>query len=394
MNLMVFFVFCFFFLEVSIAQSWKKIENFPGVERDDGASFVIKGKAYAGSGVVPFTPLRDFYAFDFKTESWDSIASLPIYEGRQYSAAFASEGYGFVFGGISNVFLNDLWAYDPIANQWSKKTSLPAAGRGGAAAICIDSFAYIFGGKTQTKAAIAEVWAYNLYTDHWKRKADMPFGPRWRSAATLYNGKAYLIFGLDDTLRYCPEIYEYDPVNDQWTLFSSFPEGGRNYVKAHTINNGLITIAGQDSVGKFLNECWKLNYLTKVWEEVTALPSLGRRGGISFTDSTSIYYTTGLTDSGRRFVETWKFENPTSLAENKLQNQLKIYPNPAHQNLNVSSALPIQRVVIYNLNAQIIIELKPFKTDLEIEVSDFPPGIYIAQIYSDFVQSTVKFTTY
>lgn len=394
MRIMVFFIAIFCCTQTAYAQNWKKIEDFPAAERDDGASFVIGEKAYAGSGVVPFTPLRDFYAFDFKSESWSSIQELPIYKGRQYSAAFASSKYGFVFGGISNQFLNDLWRYDPSVDQWQEMSALNADGRGGSAAFVIDSFAYIIGGKTQTKQALSEVWAYNMFTDIWVRKADLPFGSRWRSAATTYKNKGYLVFGLDDTSRYSPEIYEYDPSTDQWNLFSVFPQGGRNYVKAHTINNSLITVAGQDSSGAFLNECWKLDYLTKTWESTISLPALGRRGGISFNDQSSIYYTTGLGDSGRRFVETWKFENPTSINEIQIIDDVNIYPNPANNRLNVWMSIASGEYELIDLKGKQVMH-GTFNTDqLIISVQGLEAGFYFLSLRSKNLRIIKKITIY
>lgn len=374
------------------AQNWKKIADFPGVERDDGASFVIGSRAYAGSGVVPFTPLRDFYSFDFKSQNWTSIAPLPNFQGRQYSAAFASSQYGFILGGISTQFLNDLWRYNPISNQWQKMADLPAEGRGGSAAFVIDSFAYIIGGKTQNQQAISEVWAYNMNTDIWTKKADLP-QKRWRSAATTYQSKGYLIFGLDDSLNYSTEVYEYEPLNDQWTVFSAFPDGGRNYVKAHTINNSLITIAGQDSASVFLNDCWKLDFTSKNWKEITPLPSAGRRGGMSFNDGFSIYYTTGLGDSGRRYVESWKFENPTALNEFSSASNLDIYPNPANDVLYIDFALGSINFELINIKGERV-KVGSLTSNSKIDLSDYQPGLYFLKLSNKEQQSTKRIIVY
>jgi N-acetylneuraminic acid mutarotase len=112
------------------AQSWFQMPDFPGVERDDGASFVIQDIAYCGSGVVPFVALGDFYAFDLLSESWDTISPLPTGQERQYAAAFSNDSLGFLFGGFAGSFLNDLWQYDPATDQWTQKSAMPSVGRG------------------------------------------------------------------------------------------------------------------------------------------------------------------------------------------------------------------------------------------------------------------------
>lgn len=328
------FIFCF---NINYAQSWFQLADFPGVERDDGASFVIKDIAYCGSGVVPFVALGDFYAFDLLSESWDTISPLPTGQERQYAAAFSNDSLGFLFGGFAGSFLNDLWQYDPYSDQWTQKSALPAEGRGGAACFVIDSFAYIIGGKTDSAEAIAEVWSYNLYTDEWQQQADLPFGNRWRASSSSNSTDGFLAFGLDESLIYHDEVYSYDPSLDQWQQTSVFPNGGRNYVKMHHFNGKLICIAGYDSTAQFLNEVWSYDLNRSIWDSLPALPSSGRRGGISFQSSSAIYYTTGLGTNGVRFKESWKLEDPTKLQEfgQAQENIVRLYPNPSSGLVNL-----------------------------------------------------------
>jgi len=323
------FIFCF---NIINAQSWFQLPDFPGVERDDGASFVINDIAYCGSGVVPFVALGDFYAFDLLSESWDTISPLPAGEERQYAAAFSDDSLGFLFGGFAGNFLNDLWQYDPISDQWTQKTAMPSVGRGGAACFVIDSLAYIIGGKTDSAAAIAEVWTYNLYTDQWQQKADLPFGSRWRASASSNSSNGFLAFGLDSQLVFHDEVYRYDPNLDQWQSLSVFPNGGRNYVKMHHFNGKLICIGGYDSSAQFLNEVWSYDLANTNWDSLPPIPSVGRRGGISFQSSSAIYYSTGLGANGVRFKESWKLEDPTKLQEfGQEQGRIvQLYPNPSY----------------------------------------------------------------
>ena len=98
--------FCLLVSSQLFSQNWQNIQDFSGTERDDAVSFTINNQAYCGTGLSPwFAEFADFYSFDFNTQSWTSIASLPIGKERQYATAFSNDTLGFVFSGNKgNVF--------------------------------------------------------------------------------------------------------------------------------------------------------------------------------------------------------------------------------------------------------------------------------------------------
>ena len=335
MRFLILLYFSLLFFSLS-AQNWQQLNDYPSSGVDDGTAFVIGDKAYCGSGIVDwFASQRNFYAFDLNTESWTAIASLPQGEERQYANGFASDSFGYVFGGYNGEFLSDLWRYNPRNDQWQEMTPLPDSGRSGAASFVIDSVAYIIGGKNDSSQALSEVWAYNMNNDSWVQKSNLPFGGRWRSGATSNDSLGYLAFGMDDTLRYCQELYKYNPQTDSWTKLSDFPNGGRNYVKMHLINGKLVAFGGEDSSNTFLSELWSYDLQSNSWEELNPLPEEGRRGGMSFQFQNAFYYTTGLIKNEGRTTESWKYEEPTSLRESDWVPKIKLYPNPVQTVLTI-----------------------------------------------------------
>jgi N-acetylneuraminic acid mutarotase len=369
------------------AQTWVQQSDYPSNGVDDGTSFVIGDKAYCGSGIVSwFAIQRDFYAFDLNSESWSNVAAMPQGEGRQYANGFASDSFGFVFGGYNNNFLNDLWRYNPQNDQWLEMTSLPDSGRSGAASFVIDSIAYIIGGKNDSSQALNEVWAYNMNQDSWQRKNDLPFGTRWRSAAAANDSLGYLAFGMDDTLRYCKEVFEYKPSVDQWTKLSDFPQGGRNYVKMHWIKGKLLAFGGADSSNAFFNELWSYDVFSNSWEELSPLPAVGRRGGMSFHTKQAFYYTTGLTENGDRLIETWKWVETTSLVERNWSPQLKLYPNPTEFVLTLEHpTLTVKDQWHYELRdsqGQLIDQQSMKGKTSQVQLERLPRGVYLLFIQS------------
>lgn len=387
-------------LQTAHAQSWFQLSDFPGLERDDGASFTIGTKAYCGSGVIPFRLLGDFYSFDVLSEQWDTISALPLGEERQYACGFASDSLGYIFGGYDGVFRNDLWQYQPANDLWLQKSPLPAVGRGGAASFVIDSMVYIVGGKTDSLAAIVEVWAYNMINDSWVQKQDFPFDPRWRSAACSNGQKGYLAFGLDDSLKYHSEVYAYDPTLDQWTLITVLPEGGRNYVKMHIFGSKLITIGGNDSVGNFLDECWEYDLNTSVWTSIAAFPNQGRRGGMSFESANAIYYTTGLTSGGIRFKESWKLEDPTELQELELEQEgrVRVFPNPAADEIWIEIHDFILndswKLRVLDVNGTVLFRSRLHQKKNRIILRGMPSALYIIELKNERYSERLKFLKY
>lgn len=381
------------------AQQWQQLSDFPGTARDDGASFVIGDKAYCGTGVVSwFATQRDFYAFNMLTESWATISSLPPNEQRQYANAFSWDSLGFLVAGYNGSdFLNDLWIYDPIQDQWNPGTDLPAQGRSGAASFVIDGIAYLIGGKTADSSSINEVWAYDISADSWQRKADFPFGGRWRSSASVIGNEGYLIFGLDENGRYCNELYKYDPDIDSWSKLSEFPESGRTYSSLEAINGNLIVFAGMDSLNHFYNDMWLYDMGSGNWSTLDSIQGAGRRGGMCFNDGESIYYTTGLTEDHSRLKESWKNSNLSSIDEIGLKPGLLLYPNPTEDWLTLqiqSSGSTESHVLIFDSNGKLVRMYKFDDRLHRINLKELSTGIYYLLLQHDDVALHKKIVKY
>lgn len=95
-------------------------------------------------------------------------------------------------------------------------------------------------------------------------------------------------------------------------------------------------------------------------------------------------------------VEIWRFFRQYKLSqfipglgfnENSLKNNIKVYPNPATEKINVESALEI-KLTITDLVGKIIIAESAVNS---INVSALTPGIYFLNIKSGNEQSVVKF---
>lgn len=385
------------FQKLSFCQAWTQITDFPSTERDDGCFFVIGNTAYCGTGLkTGYVLANDMYAFDMASETWTTIAPLPVGMERQYAAAFSYNNSGFIFGGIAGTtYLNDLWMYDKISDKWQMKTTLPGVGRMGTSFFVIQDTAYIIGGKTATASSIDEVWAYNMQTDTWVQKNNLPVGPRWRAAATATKSKGYLILGRDATLSYRRELLEYNPLTNSWTQISTFPDKGRTYAAMKAIDDDLFVIAGIDSTNNSHNEMWRYDLSSSNWQQLSSIPSAGRRGGICFNNSTTIYYTTGISQSNNRLKETWKVFNPTTVDENEWSKNIEIYPNPVMDRVTIEwKKQSIHPDVIEIRNCQggllKIMDAKSLTEKTEIDLSAFSKGLYFIRLQNKNESVTKK----
>lgn len=388
-NLFIVFILLFFNNIIS-SQNWVQISDFPATERDDGLSFEIGNKAYCGTGFkTGWITCRDMYSFDMNTETWDTIAPLPLGMERQYATGFSYNNLGFVFGGINgSSYLNDLWMYDTATGNWQNKASLPGLGRMGMCNFVINDTAYIIGGRTAIASAISEIWAYSIIYDTWTFKGSLPFGERWRASATAANSKGYLIFGKDLANNYRRELYEFNPISNLWILISNFPNAGRVYSTLQSYNNVLIVVAGLDSNSYSYRDLWRFDLVSSSWLQLTSIPAIERRGGMCFANNTTLYYTTGIDQTDLRLKQTWKIFNPNSVTDFSTLSTFNIFPNPATNLIYIEFESLISNtwiIEITNSLGQVVNRFNyesiyNWNNKVEIDLNSFMKGIYFVQL--------------
>ncbi len=364
------------------SQTWVKLSDFPSTERDDGLKFSIANKVYCGSGLqVGWTCANDFYAFDLVSETWSSIASMPTTASRQYGVGFSLYGKGYVFGGIndSGVYLNDLLEYDPITNTWLQKASLPALGRAGAVAFVINNIVYIVGGRTITNNAIFETWKYNVLTDSWTQMSNLPISGIWRGVSFENNNLGYVGLGRNNLDQNNKHFFEYNPITNNWIQVAGYSHAGRAYTGYSQIGNLAFLFGGADSLGMIDNAFERIDLTDFSTQMLSPFASIPRKGCIAFTGNNSFYITTGVSTTAR-FKETWKASGIVGLKGlTEENNELKIYPNPATNELHIISKRDdISTIKVITMLGE---ELLSFTEGFEnMDVSELNKGNYIVVV--------------
>jgi hypothetical protein len=152
-------------------------------------------------------------------------------------------------------FLGTNEEYDPDADDWTTRASMPTPRILFAAAVYQNRI-YCIGGKTSTGLTrVNEV--YDPVTDTWETKAAMPTARGWLTAGVV-NGKIYLIGGEPDgTLNQV-----YDPATDSWDNKASKP-----------IAAGYVSVVIDDKIYVIGSTLQTYDPQTDDWSQGTPTPS-------------------------------------------------------------------------------------------------------------------------
>ena len=130
--------------------SWSQMADLPGSKRRDAIAFTLVGKGYVGTGhshddEAQGQNLKDFYAYDPATNTWDQKANYP---GAGGNGVFRATGFstftnGFISCGkiSSNNYAEDVWQYDPFNDYWSYKSNFPGGVKQKLTSFVIDDIA-------------------------------------------------------------------------------------------------------------------------------------------------------------------------------------------------------------------------------------------------------------
>ena len=87
-------------------------------------------------------------------------------------------------------------------------------------------------------------------------------------------------------------------------------------------------------------------------------------------------------------------ENSSSLSVNEFdQNDIRIYPNPVNDILNISSDRQLKEVKLFNVLQQEVLKIEPNQNGT-LDISSLNSGIYFLHVYGDndskWIQKIIK----
>jgi N-acetylneuraminic acid mutarotase len=166
--------------------------------RSGGVTAVIDGKIYVAGGRPPGG--HDFAVYDPRTDTWTKLPDLPTQRNHLAAAAIGGKIYvagGRFGGGVGSEMTAVLEVYDPKANRWERKASMPAP-RAGVNGVEARGCLFVFGGEgndAHPQGVFEEMEAYNPVTDTWTKLQSLPIPVHGVTGAVFADGWIHLVGG-------------------------------------------------------------------------------------------------------------------------------------------------------------------------------------------------------
>lgn len=199
-----------------LSNTWTEKKKFPNGGRTGAIGFSVNGKGYAGTGATTAGATKDFWEYNPTTNQWIQKAD---YLGGDvgWASSFSLQNKGYVGTGVNNEsgnFLKTFYEYNPETNQWTKKADFSGPAIDQAVSFTIGENGYIGLGLTQSSGASEELWAYSPANDTWTKKKNCPTTKEmYGSFSFALNNKAYMSHGWGSENI----VWAYDPATDDWT---------------------------------------------------------------------------------------------------------------------------------------------------------------------------------
>lgn len=172
-----------------VANTWTSRASMPR-SRSMACAAVVDGKIYVMGGRS--SSAVDMY--DPTTNTWTTKAATFPTPRDWLDCADGGDGYIYVGGGYDGSTQSALWhRYDPVADTFTARTSIPQA-RYGHAVTRKGSLIYVTGGYSSSVGYLATHYAYDIATNSWSQKASMSVA-RYLTTSAPGPGGIYVLTG-------------------------------------------------------------------------------------------------------------------------------------------------------------------------------------------------------
>ena len=310
--------------------TWHQKANYPGANRRRGAmAFAINGKGYMGGGTSSISAsyagltgdfLQDFYEYDPAADIWTAKASLP--EARKNGVAIGYSGKGYlgmgydITGAISQSqgILSSRWyEYNPIANNWTAKAS-PTVISGLGVIANINDDLYVFSGSGNSYGYTSVNYnfnsKYNVTSNSWATNQLQAGGNRVEAPGFYLNNKLYSGGGHDG--QSLTDFYEYDIAANIWAPKAPVPTTHTQRATANVNGKGYV-IGGYDKnlsalgAGAYTDTVFAYDPVTNTWSTKANFPGGKRRDMVAFALGIKICAGLGAISGGGTSTAFYEF---------------------------------------------------------------------------------------
>lgn len=375
-------IILFFSLLVSgfiSGQNLDSISIFPGFARDDAVAEFSNGKIYCGLGyAVGFQVMGDWWSYTLENGTWEKFDNVP-FEKRQYSSSLIWENYIYIFAGWTsdNKFHNDLWRFNCNEKSWEEMQPMPSRPRWGTMAIKIGDKG-LFGLGQDTAEYFRDSWVYDFKYDSWFEASIFPGEGRSKMLGVELNGLALIGLGQGKTKNH-NDLWVYNPLQNNWNEIN-YGFDSLAYMSFSNYGNYVYFSGGQD-YRSAMSSSFKVLSFENVLEPKT-ITSLNiepkARGNMILDNNQNVFLLWGLDSLSRR---TKKLEQVVYDKKGDLSPIIKIYPNPAKDQILIQSDEKFKGLKIVNSAGLVISDLKfNMANNRTVDVSGLDAGIYFLNL--------------
>jgi hypothetical protein len=341
-------------------------------------------KLFFGGGVngSMSTVYQTIDVYDTNTGLW-TIEYLSV--GR-FDISALSHGDTVMFaGGCNNSITctNAVDVYDYSTDEWSVlNLSTPRAGM---ASAVVGDLA-IFAGGFNTGGSVSDlVDIYHFTTKTWTTTT-LSEARVWASAVTV--GTKVIIAG---GMKYWPDVPTsvvdiYNSTTGEWSTATLFES--RTWLSAGAVN-GKAYFAGGSNNGlggtyDYSNIIERYDDASGIWEVVDALLLPRCSQGIAV--SNYFLVAGGMSDEGIQSLVEVFYDPQTSISNQSEKNEnFNIYPNPSKDKITISSTSMTENteLSIFNVSGEKVLERKLTETEIQLDISALPRGVYIVRLQNE-----------
>ena len=390
---------CFFLInaiDIS-AQNWLAKSDKPGSECRAMSTFTIGGDAYLVGGYNGSFSLTNTWRYTVETDSWLEMANIP--NPIRFASGFAINGKGYVVCGIngSSNHLSDIWEYDPTLDVWNNIGDFPGGSRYGMYCFVIGDKAYMGCGNSGSSNGpfYSNGFAFDPADGTWTAISDCPIGERYGVTGFSFNGKGYVIGGLDGsdgTSSLTKEVWSYDPTNDEWTQVADYPHLTAFQIVLPT-TQGIIVGGGAYNTQEVYEYYPSVNF----WYPISDYPGGAMYSSTSFVIEGQYFvgcgYNVGV--SGY-YNDLWELDDLQVVGLEEKDNKVVsfLFPNPTSERatLMLKGQQEELNLTIFDVYGRQMSSRAYYNVSdrLELDFSEFEPGIYIINIISEALFTSLK----
>lgn len=337
-----------------IADTWTDKNPMPGsaTNRSGGVTFMLNGKVYLGLGIENFNSftaawsfLTDLWEYDAVTDTWTQKSDFPG-AGVGFCGVFVIADKAYIIGGITGKLgadaTNKVYEYDPASDTWTEMADYPETYIKEPFSFSADGNGYISGG-TNSAGRTDETYMYDATADTWTAKAAYSGGTVSGGVTFIANNVPYCGLGSSNSTDYPATFYTYNVSDDTWSYAGGFEfaQQGRKYSVASVIDNEVYMGAGWRIDGGPNTQAW-----FRDWYNLNAGTAVSVRGS--------------------------NINNKT----------VKLYPNPAHEKIYISSMAEVRSYKLYSISGTILKEGIVGKNSY-INIDQLSAGYYMVELRSD-----------